>query len=115
MADSDDKKTGVILPLGRSPDGGLLAAVSRDGVVSTVNFVPVGEGKPIQTPEYAVIRDMPGTPYLSAEFSPNPGIPTVATPAAVESARGGPAKVNSQAYRDGWDRIFGRKAPTGEA
>ncbi len=27
----------------------------------------------------------------------------------------GPSKVNSPAYKDGWDSIFGKKAPVGQA
>ena len=32
-----------------------------------------------------------------------------------ESKEDGPAKVNSEAYRRGWETIFGKKQPVGEA
>jgi len=36
-------------------------------------------------------------------------------PVSPSTARSGPAKVTSNAYRTGWDNIFGAKTPVGQA
>ena len=101
MADDHDAPhKGVLEPIGYRSDGTVLGRLrtEEDGE-RTVAFTPVPDGKPPAEGEYAYLTDMPGTPYLAAEVH-RPG--------------SGPPKVNSQAYRDGWERIFGPKA-AGEA
>lgn len=36
-------------------------------------------------------------------------------PDCTRTKRDGPAKVTTDAYRDGWDTIFGKKTPIGQA
>lgn len=65
-------------------------------------MTPVKEGQPI-LPGAFHLESIPGTDRYKVEG---------ALPAS-ESAKG-PAKVNSGAYRDGWDGIFGKR-PIAEA
>lgn len=100
----DDTPRAVILPLGPADRPGEFvgAAIDDDGTHRIVKFSPVEEGKPIMG-RYVEATPRPGTPFLDATY-----------PLERRSTRSGPARVNSAAYRDGWDRIFGQK-PEGEA
>lgn len=111
--DTSGPNLGTVLPIGKTDEGHMRCLVKRGDEVQPMTFVHAKEGQPMMTPEYAVVSDMPGTPFLSAEFHDNPVLPKVKVDASAAD-RDGPARVNSQAFRDGWDRIFGHKAVAGE-
>lgn len=76
----------------------------------------------------AQIRDEDGNEYLQRYEMADPDFPTPEGPVldvqgktedgwyrGTVTTRRGPPKVNSDAYRRGWERIFGNKTTEGEA
>jgi hypothetical protein len=110
MADDTTRK-GVLLPLQHNGQGGIRGIYKDDKGVSLREFRPVEEGKPIMG-ELAKLTPREESRLMDAEIMSLPS-----TPVAPTSTTGheGPAKVNSEAYRQGYDRIFGKKQTTGEA
>jgi hypothetical protein len=66
----------------------------------------VDPGTPLMGDEVISLSQREGAPFLDAEV-------TTINEDAGESTAGhsGPCRVNSKAYRDGWDRIFGNQEP----
>jgi hypothetical protein len=95
----------VVLPQGPTEDGrGVKMIRLRPEGPSTGVFYPVEEGKPLQ-PGADVLK-------LSRRRGALPlfDVETVFSAAeAAEPPRAGPPKVVSDAYRDGWDAVFGRR------
>jgi len=83
-----------------SPDGRVQCVRhTKDHQIEFGCITPLKDGRPIVgTP----IRTMPR----------GDGLLQVVEEAEESS---GPANVNSRAYLEGWDRIFGNRAPTGQA
>lgn len=98
----EDKKTGE--------DVAFLGPPAEGGGVHVVRH------RPDHTWEAGVLRDVEDGRPLHGELvrltqRDGPGY-------SVETLHGrgeGPAMVNSQAYKDGWENIFGQKVPAGEA
>lgn len=98
MTDSNRKKEKMAV-LGEGPNGTFLTARTAGTDVELVYIKPVTEGQSI-LPGQNVIhyeKDAEG-PLYSYEHL------TGSTPTS-----SGPARVNSRAYRNGWDEIFGQK------
>ena len=101
--DNNDPPRAVILPTAVHEDGSFTGLVTHDdGTQEVGRFATVEPDTEIRG-RYVQVIPREGTPFLDAIYP-------------LES-RKGPSKVNSQAYRDGYDRIdWGRrKDDTGEA
>lgn len=99
-----ESKKALILPLASNPSGGIRGLVFDQDGIRGAEFQPISEGQPIMG-EYVEISPREGSPLLNAEFNRLPGVPS----APRTEGRKGPAKVNSRAYTEGWERIFGKK------
>lgn len=102
---SEDSTKKVVLPLSHNARGDIRGLVLDEQGVRPVEFTRIEEGKPIMG-DYVALSPREGSPLLNAEFTRIPG-------ARHESS--GPAMVASEAYRNGYDRIFGKKQDVGEA
>ena len=103
-------KKATVLPLRGKTDGTIdVALQGEDGAVSLGNLRPLVEGAPIHDLSgLCEVADRKGTPFYDATFPfAKPDEPSAAP---VATGHNGPAKVNSKAYRDAWERIFGPKA-----
>jgi hypothetical protein len=120
-------KKATLLPLRRDEDGRLDAVIGRDdGSLALGRFSPMAEGRPIHDlARVAEVSPREGSllldatfPFAEAEVEAEAAPEADSDPAAAEEepavGRKGPARVNSAAYRDAWERIFGRK-PAGDA
>lgn len=65
----------------------------------------VGEITNQVTDKSLLLKSNPGTPYFNV----------LGTVDEIEHLASGPAKVTSNAYRIGWDQIFGSRKPVGQA
>ena len=108
MSDDTSKKA-TVLPLMHNDKGDFRGLVLDSNGIRAAEFRKLEDGKPIMG-EFVEMTPRDGSPLLNAEFTRLPGMPSRPT-----ESRKGPAKVNSRAYTDGWDRIFGKKADLGEA
>lgn len=99
MSDSDGKTRDLIIHNPENPSS--VARVSEDGTVTHGKLVEQREGEPIDG-EILKVFKTPCSPLVhecESLFDPTEfGIPS----------RGGPARVSTPAYRDGWDAIFGK-------
>lgn len=71
-------------------------------------IIPLKEGKPILG-ELVTLTEREGGGFTMKPMLNND------EPVKVETTKDGPAMVNSQVFRNGWDNIFGQKVVTGEA
>lgn len=101
MHDATTRKA-LLLPLAQGEGGTIVGLAIDDQGVTPYATSPLEEGRPIMG-DTADLSPIPGTPWVRAEITPGPG------------SRSGPAMVNSPAYRDGYDRIFGKNTPVAEA
>lgn len=108
MNDTSDKKP-EMLPLAVSGRGDVLGLVRDEHGVRPTTFKPIEEGKPILG-DLVTFQPREGSPIVDLEVTRMPGVPR-----PEETHRGGPARVTTDAYRDGWERVFGRSAVAGEA
>lgn len=95
MENEGPKSTkGLVMPLEVTSQGSLKGLyIGEDGVaIKQYNVIP--EGCPI-VGDVSILTASSGSPLLREE--------------TIHTGRSGPAKVNSDAYREGWDRIFGKK------
>jgi hypothetical protein len=94
MSDDQSPKTDLVVPLAEMNDRGEIPVVRTDG--ETLTFGTIGilkDGAPMpKDAEVLGLQEIPGAGVYQ-----------------VTSSTGGPPKVNSRAYRDGWDNIFGTK------
>lgn len=88
----DDSGTRVVMR--HTPDGGFTTSLSR----------PLRDGTPIDSDSRLLV------PREDGRYSVEP---ILGDSGSKESK--GPAKVNSAAFRAGWDNIFGAKVTTGQA
>lgn len=87
-----------------APGGGVHVLRHRsDHSMETGVLRPLEDGRPIHG-EIVQIRKRENGPGFD-----------VLPPEDALAGQGGPPMVNSQAYKDGWDTIFGKKTPAGEA
>lgn len=108
-----DSKKAVVLPLAHNGNGDVRGLVLDETGIRSAEFTRIEEGRPIMG-EYVELKGREGSPLVDAEFHSLPGVPEV--PPEERTSRGrGPARVNSRAYEAGWERIFGKKSPVGEA
>ena len=94
--------------MGAAPDGSALAVLRQraEGAPVEAGVVrPLQDGQPI-VGEVVRLKPRQETPLLcDVEVA-------LASPrGATASPRKGPAKVNSSAYKDGWERVFTRPEP----
>lgn len=113
MADGQDGEgSGRGLMLGPGPRGGvlMLRQDTPDSRPEIGEVLPAREGEPIRG-EFLDIKPMePGSPVMAVKSLYKPEEPTDATCRDCGEKRSehtGPARVNTQAYRDHWDTIFG--------
>ena len=87
-------KQGKFLPLLHNDAGDIRGALFSDEGVSLTQLNRVVEGQPLMGGRYVALQPGEDPPVLNAEI--------IALPTPT-----GPPKVNTDAYRTGWDRIFG--------
>ena len=105
MADDDGKKDSTDeLMAGPPLPGGARPYVRHraDHSIQTGIMRPVAEGESLGEGTFT-LDHIEGDRYAVQEVFPEQ-----------EGAKG-PAKVNSKAFRDNWDTIFGKKVPVGQA
>lgn len=98
MHDGDAKQKGEDVVLVHSPtdDGrGWRVLRKREERLEVGTIQPVEEGKPLHG-ELVALKPREGTPLFDVEVQYAP-----------PRAHAGPARVSSEAYRSGWDAIFG--------
>jgi len=133
MAESESRASQDVALLYAPTEDGTGARVlrARNGTIETGEVRPAKEGQPFNNGELVRLKPRSGSPSVCDveviyRGAPLPGAAPVsgATPAqgASESAgssrapqasgpaRGGPAQVATESYRDNWDRIFGSAA-----
>lgn len=98
MADDGNSK-GVIIPLAHDGKGTVRGVLVDEAGVHPADFRKVEDGQPIMGEVLQVVGPVEGTPFYEVERT------RVLSPAG---DRHGPAMVNSDAYRDGWDLIWGK-------
>jgi hypothetical protein len=102
-----DKPTDVVLLGPPTADGGGVHVIrARDEKVETGELRALQEGRPI-TGEVVTLSPREGNPRVCDVTD------SYRAPSPVEAARAaphkGPANVATDAYRDGWEEVFGRK------
>jgi len=112
MSDDTSKKA-TVLPLMHNDKGDFRGLVLDSNGIRAAEFRKLEDGKPIMG-EFVEMTPREGSPLLNAEFTRLPGMPTL-EPQVTRSTRSGPPNVATPAYREGWDRIFGKKSDIGEA
>jgi hypothetical protein len=101
---SDDATRKVVLPLAHNEKGDFRGLVLDKSGIRATEFTRIPDGAPIMG-EFVAISPREGSPLLDAEYVKASGTP---------QRRAGPAMVASDAYREGYDRIFGKR-DVGEA
>lgn len=112
---SEDDKKGpchhdghYLIPGPELPNGDRLCVEHKEGHELRAGVMHMAkEGEPMPD-DAVVIKPMEGTPFYEVGES-------VADLKAGAAGAKGPAKVNSAAFRDGYDRIFGKRAEVGQA
>lgn len=104
---SEEKPAGkdCIIPLGPiGPDLGFPALrIGRDGVAAGM-MTPVVDGKPLGERDILSLEPVDGLPAYEATVLYEGRRPS-------SSQHAGPALVNSQQFRSGWDAVFGKSPP----
>jgi hypothetical protein len=105
--DASDTKKALVLPIAHNEKGDFRGLVLDENGVRPSEFRRIEEGKPI-IGDFVSVTPREGSHLLDAEFTRMPGSPRPPEGEARPVPHQGPAKVNSRAYCDGWERIFGR-------
>lgn len=100
MSDKPAVTNGIFLPLGNGEKGEVRGLHLGDDGPSLRRLAPVQEGRPIMG-DLTTLTRREGSMFLNAETTHISG--------SRSASRSGPSMVNSQAYRDGWERIFKKK------
>ncbi len=109
---SDDEKkceAKDVVTIGPDLGGGIHPAVRHDAnhQVSLGMLHVLKDGEPLRDDTLILQKNGEGSEYdVVAEVSAK---------GEVTESRGGPAMVATKAYRNGWENIFGKKQPVGEA
>ncbi|MCS6858015.1 MAG: hypothetical protein N2515_02065 [Deltaproteobacteria bacterium] len=95
----DDDKEDVILPHSPLPDGSAWRVLrKREGRIEIGLLRPPKEGEAIMG-EIVRLKQRPGTPLYDVEVLYSSEF----------SRKRGPAQVSTPAYREGWERIWGKR------
>jgi hypothetical protein len=100
----------IALVLGKDADGlHILRRRSQEAPIEAGLLRPVREGKPIVGEVISLTQrpDLPMVFDVKSEFKPDSG-PSEG-PVADRLSPDGPAQVASEAYRKGWDAVWGRR------
>lgn len=93
------KPDDVALLLGKSDDGELLALrAPEEAQLQLMRLRPLKDGEAVTGQEILQLKPRPKTPRIcdvDVIYRPEP------------EAHGGPARVSSERYRRGWERLFG--------
>lgn len=106
--DNTNTRKGVLLPMQISDKGGIRGMYIDEHGIQPRQLSPVKPGEPIMTDEVVSLSKREGTPFLDAEVT-TLGCGGMAPMEASETGHDGPCRVNSKAYQNGWERIFGSK------
>ena len=101
---SDELIAGPVLPGGVRPF--IQHTADHNIMVGTMRQVP--EGTPIHPGEGVLALSDKGGGRYDVTTLLEPGEPTAAQSGATAGHKG-PARVNTKAYQDGWDALFGKK------
>jgi hypothetical protein len=103
-----EKEPDVVLLHGPTEDGeGARVLRARRGAVEAGEVRPLKEGKPLGEGEVVTLHPRPGAPCVcdvKVDYAPAP-----------KRGSSGPPQVASSAYRDHWERIFGKRKPADAA
>lgn len=100
MSDTVTRRA-LVIPVSGDTERMQAVVIDDQGKVQEGDFTRIHDGEPI--PEnHVCLSPESGTPFLRAEFRTLAG-------------GDGPAQVATDAYRTGWDRIFGKKIDIPEA
>lgn len=102
MGKDDHTRDAVLQPLGTCPGGHRHGVLwEKDGTANVVTMEPAeaGSDPPEGVERLRFVGHREGTPFYDVQVT----------------GRRGPAKVNSEAYKQAWERIFGNKTVEGEA
>jgi hypothetical protein len=99
----------VILGPPTADGGGVHVLRAREEKVEIGELRALEEGRPIvgEVVTLAPRKDNPRVCDVKDSYRP----PSTASTTALAVTHKGPAKVSTEAYRDGWDEIFGKKPP----
>jgi hypothetical protein len=101
MADEDPKTSkGVFVPVAANEQGDIRGMYFGEDGVGPRQFTPVQDDSPMPEGDYTVMSSKEGQPFFETQ--------------TYHTGRRGPAKYNNDAYREGWERIWGKKE-AGEA
>jgi len=106
MRDDDNEDRALVVGVARQEAEPALVVVrqrSREAKAELGLVRPLREGRPIHG-EVVTLKPRPGTPAVcDVEVQVAPPPAALAAPAVK-----GPAKVTTDRYRDGWDRVFAK-------
>lgn len=88
-----------VYPIGEVPEDGSPGIAVRHHEGCQLDLVPIRRRQPGESAEGWCA----GSPNPDGSFSPTP------------TGHAGPARVTSDAFRSGWDRLFGGKQEVGQA
>lgn len=102
----------VVLLHSPTPDGeGVRVLRAREGRIEAGEVRPMKEGQPLHAGELVTLTPRNETPALcdvKVQYkAPNAATTTASSDASAALSHKGPALVNSSAYRDRWEEIFG--------
>lgn len=108
----------VVLLHSPTPDGeGVRVLRAREGRLEAGEVRPMKEGQPIQSGELVTLTprsESPAVCDVKVQYkAPSAKAPKSESQGTAALARKGPALVNSSAYRDRWDEIFGATKTNG--
>jgi hypothetical protein len=107
-----DEAPDVVLLHSPTPDGaGVRVLRAREGRIEAGEVRPAREGQPLHAGELVTLTPRDETPALcdvKVQYkAPAAKAPKAASEASAALSHRGPALVNSSAYRDRWEEIFG--------
>lgn len=114
---ADDKTTSeIVLPIATTERGDIKAITfnPETGASEGRTFIKALEGQPLMADHVTHLHDVEGTPFLEAKTTSLLPEPTTIGSEPQGEGHKGPARVNSEAYQGGWERIWGNREP-GEA
>jgi len=108
---ADDSSEDVVLLRGPTEDGEGIGIVRKRGArVETGELRPTAEGKPLHGELVRLhARTPPGVYDVEVLYDAKPAAPGAAGGTASDKAHAGPARVATERYRDGWERVFRRR------
>lgn len=101
MADGDSKRKGVLLPIQPTEEGSIRGLYMDHTGVEPVEIHPPGPDGPDPSRGLMNLTPREDAPFVDAEITHEPP----------GGGHKGPARVTNDAYKAGWDRIWGPKEP----